>query len=440
MSIVDNKPLLIIIGYNRLQDGYKSCANYLEQQFEVRFFPLMWFKTYSQNPVPYLISLLDSKTPPELPCPQTSLELDIIDHYRNTCQLPYKPCSILLLWYFNYFSQTLNRLDQFQQLKNHILDETKIIGYSWDPMIIKSELSVFHTQLISELDAYFTGDAQELRHLMFAINTHTHIDNILIDNNNATKNLKNIKKNKNKFIKIKKIKIFFDFESIKNKNKIKTTNLDTGISPQLRYVQSGFDPSITQKNQSENYQCDVSFVGTNLYDNEREFPPDQMRIPRRVVLDAIYAEHLRGGLIFHVYGPDWLKNIYPQSYQRSLPYTECGQIFSTSRINLCLHAISYNSLVGQEYFSDRLPQILGVGGLLVTETNYPTPNSDGAGDGAGVGSVCIQLDANDPLRTIRDLLNDYESPRIQNMKRTGYDYAHTNLTWAHLLKHIVDIQ
>ena len=136
------------------------------------------------------------------------------------------------------------------------------------------------------------------------------------------------------------------------------------------YNPPGFDKDISKNVKIDSYQCDISFILTNLYSDNNEFPIEATNINRFDIVNKIYAN--RHKINFHIYGPIEFKNLYPDCYQGFIKYDECYKVFSNSKINLSIHPIIYelNDIHSkEEYFSERVPQILGCKGLLMTNSN-----------------------------------------------------------------------
>ena len=248
------------------------------------------------------------------------------------------------------------------QIKNQVPPTIKFIGYSWDPLLFNERHCELKIKMIRELDNYVTGDATEIRLLQ-----QQGLNNIL-------------------------------------------------------YAPSGFDPKVTYYVKDDNYECDVSIVCTNLYDDVKMFPLEDVRLNRKVLVDLLYQE--RATIKFHVYGPNFLSQLYPDCYRGFVTYANSARVFANSKINLCLHAVSFNSLNDQLYFSERLPQILGAKGLLYCETLYSTlliPNVN-----------YILADLIDPIGQIKTILQNYTQAYYTNIKNNGYQLAINHLTWDNL--------
>ena len=136
------------------------------------------------------------------------------------------------------------------------------------------------------------------------------------------------------------------------------------------YNPPGFDKYISSYIYDEKYICDISIVCTNLYDNINEFPDKTTNITRYNIVELLYNN--RDKFKFHIYGSENLKNKYPECYKEFISYDNCKYVFSNSKINLSIHPLIKelnNENSSQEYFSERLPQILGCSGLLMTNSN-----------------------------------------------------------------------
>ena len=275
---------------------------------------------------------------------------------------------IVFLWYHNYFCSDFTHVRYFELIKENVHKEVVFIGYNWDPLCPTEEIKPSKIQFISSLNAYISGDILEINYL-------------------KSKGLTN-----------------------------------------LEFCPSGFDPTVSSFIQDTEYECDVSIVCTNLYTNHLSFPLEYVRLNRKKLVDGIYEN--RHKIKFHIYGPQFLSNLYPDCYQGYIEYKNCPKVFSNSKINLCIHAVSYNSQGQYLYFSERLPQILGCQGLLYCETEYKElliPNVN-----------YILADPLDPVNQIEEILTNYES--YTQLKKNGYLLAIKHLTWQNLVDKIQQIE
>ena len=137
------------------------------------------------------------------------------------------------------------------------------------------------------------------------------------------------------------------------------------------YLPPGFDKNISSYVYDENYSCDISIVCTNFYNDLNEFPDESTNITRYEIVNTLYEN--RHNFKFHIYGPERFKDIYPECYQGFIKYKDCNKVFSNSKINLSIHPMIHelnDKYSNQEYFSERVPQILGCNGLLVTNSYF----------------------------------------------------------------------
>lgn len=348
-----NKKTLLVVGYHFLADGFRTCANFLEKDYFVLFFPLMSYQKQKLDIVNDLSKYINGEK---------------LENYISGLTYHNSPVDIVFFWYHNYFCDNYENLQQFHQIKKNVKNETLFIGYNWDPLCPTQKIKPSKIQLISDLDVYISGDISEIRHL----------------NNKGLHN--------------------------------------------IEHCASGFDPKISQFTKDYEYQCDVSIICTNLYSDEQQFPEKYSRINRKKLIDLIYEN--RQTIKFHIYGPDFLSHIYPECYRGYIKYIDCPKVFSNSKINLCIHAVTYNNSDTHIYFSERLPQILGCHGLLYCGTEYSHllhPNIN-----------YILTDINDPIGQIQNILKNYRS--YLKIKHKGYILAKNHFTWQKLLEKINKIQ
>lgn len=281
-------------------------------------------------------------------------------HYVENLRPNESKVDIVLLWYHSYFCVDFSKINEYLRIKKSVGSRVKFIGYNWDPMSPTEGMISSKIQMISVLDYYLTGDSSEISYL-------------------AARGLSNI-----------------------------------------GYCQSGFDPNVTYPMVDEKYQCDVSIVCTNLYTNYKAFPLEYVRLNRKKLVDLIYEN--RGEIKFHIYGPPFLQQLYPDCYRGYVKYSDCNRVFHNSKINLCIHAVSYNSIGEQLYFSERLPQILGSHGLLYCETEYSHQ----------LKPECnyVLADIENPIGQIKDILRNYS--KYITIRENGYKLATEKLTWDNL--------
>lgn len=124
----------------------------------------------------------------------------------------------------------------------------------------------------------------------------------------------------------------------------------------------GFCKETSKYEELEEFKCDVSFLGTNLYDGWPE-----NKVNRRKVLDKIYQDK---DISLHVYGPEFLKDLYPDSYKGFIRYDDCYKVFSNSKINLNISPLVDVEYNGEYYYSERLPQIIGCSSIMMCNNDF----------------------------------------------------------------------
>jgi len=188
----------------------------------------------------------------------------------------------------------------------------------------------------------------------------------------------------------------------------------------ITYLPPGFDPEISKFEYDPEYECDISIVCTNLYNDRNIFPIYSNNIERSDVVNMLYSH--RDKIKFHIYGPEFLNEIYPECYKGFIKYDKSNKVFSNSKINLSLHPMTYslhspNSR--EDYFSERVPQILGCRGLLVSNSYYNNILKD--------NSEYVFIGNNEWFDKIMYVLEHYDD--YQYIRENGYQVALANYTW-----------
>ncbi len=199
------------------------------------------------------------------------------------------------------------------------------------------------------------------------------------------------------------------------------------------YDPPGFDSSMTYpiNNESEckKYKSDISIVCTNLYDYEKEFPSSSTNIGRREIVDYLYS--VREKIDFHIYGIEKFGSMYSECYKGFIKYDDCKYVFSNSRVNLSIHPMvntlhSKNSYY--EYYSERVPQILGCQGLLMTNSDYVhILDKD-------VDYLFVQ-NINDVKKIVQQIIDEKEKNHDLNediwieTRKNGHEKSINNMQW-----------
>ena len=189
----------------------------------------------------------------------------------------------------------------------------------------------------------------------------------------------------------------------------------------IYYAPPGFNKNISSYIYDKNFECDISIVCTNMYNNINEFPNTSTNIARYKIVNLLYEN--RNKINFHIYGPENLKNNYPDCYQKSITYDDCKYVFSNSKINLSIHPLVLelnNENSKQEYFSERLPQILGCCGLLMTNSNLS--------DKLIKDNDYIYVDENtNIIETVLNIIQNNEN--YNNIRKNGHKKALEFYQW-----------
>ena len=138
------------------------------------------------------------------------------------------------------------------------------------------------------------------------------------------------------------------------------------FNPKCKFFKAGYCKKTSYNNKTfdKNYECDVSFIGTNLYVCSQF---ENKLLTRKDVLDKIYNE---SDLILHVYGPSFLKNIYPKAYKGFISYDDCYKVFSNSKICVNVSPCYDNEFENNHYYSERLPQIFGCESIMLSNNDF----------------------------------------------------------------------
>ena len=189
----------------------------------------------------------------------------------------------------------------------------------------------------------------------------------------------------------------------------------------ISYLPPGFDKEISFYDYDEMYECDISIVCTNLYNYDAEFPEDSTNISRYEIVNKLYEN--RDKIKFHFYGPENFKNIFPDCYKGFIKYKDCYKVFSNSKINLSIHPLilelnSENSKA--EYFSERVPQILGCRGLLMTNSHLSNVLK------ADIDYIYVDR-ANDWYDKVLDIIQNTD--KYDHVREAGYEKAINNYQW-----------
>jgi hypothetical protein len=162
-------------------------------------------------------------------------------------------------------------------------------------------------------------------------------------------------------------------------------------SDEAYYLRMFADENIHFPEIDKSYECDVSFICTNLYDDKVIFP--NVIVNRREILTNI----INNGFNVHIYGPEHLKDIFPNQYKGFCHFLNNNKVFYNSKINLCTHVDN-----GYKYCNERVGTILSSGGLMMCD------KVDGIETILTNNKDFILFDENNYIEQIRDIINNYD--------------------------------
>jgi hypothetical protein len=168
----------------------------------------------------------------------------------------------------------------------------------------------------------------------------------------------------------------------------------------VNYLLPAYDPNTSYlitdyiEEDIHRYECDISFCCTNLYE-KKDIYPDQY-INRKELIDTIYNNQDK--FKFKIYGPEFLKKLYPKSYVGFMQYNEINKVFNYSKINLCTHIICDKD----GYVNERTILIASSGGLLLVDKVKGIENVLNKND-------FIILNKDNYINQIVEILENYDS-------------------------------
>lgn len=162
-------------------------------------------------------------------------------------------------------------------------------------------------------------------------------------------------------------------------------------SSEAYYLRMFADEKIHFPEYDPKYQCDISIVCTNLYDDVERFP--NCLLSRKDMIEKI----IENGINIHIYGPDHLKNTFPNNYKGFTHFMDNHKVFYNSKINLCTHVDN-----GYKYCNERVGTILSSGGLLFCD------KVNGINEILKDGYDCILIDEVNYISQIKNILNNYD--------------------------------
>lgn len=177
------------------------------------------------------------------------------------------------------------------------------------------------------------------------------------------------------------------------------------------HILSGFDKTVHNYEENDDYKCDISFVLNNLYN----YGSDYKKINRENFLKELIE---KTDYNIHIYGSPQLKALFPDNYKGECNYNNTKYVFSNSKINISTHI----SMDGDTYINERSLQILGSKGLLLID------NVGNLNEILDVEKECVVIDEDNIIEQIDEIMNNYD--KYEEIKENGYKKAIQELTWT----------
>lgn len=160
-----------------------------------------------------------------------------------------------------------------------------------------------------------------------------------------------------------------DYDYIFSVNPVIVNYLSDKGYKNIYHFYPAFDEDFSYYKKSPDHECDVSILLTNLYTHPMW---NNKKLCRKKIIDLIYADE---SINFHLYGPEKFRELYPRAYKGYISYNDSYLAFSNSLINLNISPVGdtlTRKVKNDEvyYCSERLPQILACGGLMVCDQNF----------------------------------------------------------------------
>jgi len=147
---MEKKPSLLIIGYYHLADGFKACANFLEKDYQVYFFPLCHYLDHKYNVRSEILRYVKGEK---------------CERYECGLIANNPPIDIVLFWNSRYFIDSHEGLDLVVTMKNEIKQKILYLAYNWDPIPPETEMAPLKMAFIRLLNGYLTCDGREIKYL-----------------------------------------------------------------------------------------------------------------------------------------------------------------------------------------------------------------------------------------------------------------------------------
>jgi len=360
------------------------------------------------------------------PCPYIEKTLCIeyydgkIEYFNENQQITFTNINkkkILLIGFYGYsdgYYALGNELEKYYDIKFFPL-------FAWRDKCIHSNYKKNDLEL--EINNYNPD-------MLLVWHNFDFIDHFVIDeiHFNLKKYLQNIKN-------IKKINLNWDlgYNYIVMKDTIEIFDIIFGVSikhntfSNYKFFNQGYNEKLSYKSEHDlKYKCDISFIGTNLYENYG----NNKNCTRKQILDIITNDKT---INCHIYGSENIKNMYPKHYKNYISYNNCHKVFSNSLLNLNISPINDDKNNNHYYYSERLAQIFGCEGLMVCNNDF----------GNFIPKNCyIKINKPEEIISIINLIKnnkDIYDEYIKNIKLIKEKFNYKNIVNEQMKKHIDNI-
>jgi hypothetical protein len=165
-------------------------------------------------------------------------------------------------------------------------------------------------------------------------------------------------------------------------------------SKEVYYLRMFADDEVHFPEKDKEYECDISFVLTNLYEDKTMFS-DQI-FDRKTFLENIIKEK---DINLKIYGPEHLKKTFPNNYYGFVHFLDNHKVFNNSKLSISIT----EGVSGYKYCNERVGTILSSGGLLFCD------KVNGIDEILTDGHDCILIDENNYISQIKNILKNYDN-------------------------------
>lgn len=183
-----------------------------------------------------------------------------------------------------------------------------------------------------------------------------------------------------------------------------------GYDDDYFFPQDNFGDNSDSQNK---YDCDISIICPIIYHHEHYA---KQYINHKELLDRISEFSKVHNKKFVIYGPPWLRELFPDNYSPELPYIEQNNIYNKSKINIVIHPNCQVDLP----VSDRVFTVLGSGGLLMIDKFKDSKKM------FVHNKNCVVINKDKLEFQILEILDNYD--KYMEIKKNGHELS-KNYTW-----------